>query len=70
MTDKEKAQTLGVQIATLVNSTTMSYLMSGDSPAESIYKCENCGGTVSEETYSFCPWCGKRIVDYTYQKEK
>ena len=52
-----------------VNSTTMSYLMSGDSPAESIYKCESCGGTVSEETYSFCPWCGKRIIDYTYSKE-
>ena len=50
-----------------VNSTTMSYKINSDCSA--LFQCEKCGGPVSNKAYSYCPWCGKRIIDYTYQKE-
>lgn len=49
------------------NSTTMNYKM--NSNCSSLFYCEKCEGPVSNKAYSYCPWCGKKITGYTYQKE-
>jgi hypothetical protein len=33
-----------------------------------IYKCPFCYGDNLQDNYNYCPICGKRLIEYEYEK--